>query len=60
MRILIQRVTNASVTISGDKVSEIGQGLLVLLGVENADNEKDIEYLSQKLAILIIFDDENA
>lgn len=59
MRILIQRVTNASVTISGDKVSEIGQGLLVLLSVENADNEKDIEYLSQKLVNLRIFDDEN-
>lgn len=59
MRILIQRVANASVTISGDKVSEIGQGLLVLLGVENADNEKDIEYLSQKLVNLRIFDDDN-
>lgn len=59
MRILIQRVTNASVTISGEKISEIGKGLLVLLGVENADNEKDIEYLSQKLVNLRIFDDEN-
>ena len=59
MRILIQRVTNASVSISGKIVSEIGQGLLVLLGVENADDEKDIEYLSQKLVNLRIFNDEN-
>ena len=59
MRILIQRVSNASVSISGKIVSEIGQGLLVLLGVENADDEKDIEYLSQKLVNLRIFNDEN-
>lgn len=59
MRILIQRVTNASVSISGKIVSEIQQGLLVLLGVENADDEKDIEYLSQKLVNLRIFNDEN-
>ena len=59
MRILIQRVSNASVSISGKIVSEIGQGLLVFLGVENADDEKDIEYLSQKLVNLRIFNDEN-
>ncbi len=59
MRILIQRVTNASVSISGKIISEIGQGLLVLLGVENADDEKDIEYLTQKLVNLRIFNDEN-
>lgn len=59
MRILIQRVSNASVSISGKIVSEIGHGLLVLLGVENADDEKDIEYLSQKLVNLRIFNDEN-
>lgn len=59
MRILIQRVSQASVSISGNVVSAIGQGLLVLLGVENADDEKDIEYLSQKLVNLRIFNDEN-
>lgn len=59
MRILIQRVSSASVSISGNKVSEIGNGLLVLLGIENADDEKDIEYLSQKLVNLRIFNDEN-
>lgn len=59
MRILIQRVKNASVSISGKLISEIEHGLLVLLGIENADNEKDIEYLAQKLVNLRIFDDEN-
>lgn len=59
MRILIQRVTNASVSISGRIASEIGNGLLVLLGIENADDEKDIDYLSQKLMNLRIFNDEN-
>ena len=59
MRILIQRVTNASVSISGNTDSEIEQGLLVLLGVENTDDEKDIEYLTQKLVNLRIFNDEN-
>lgn len=59
MRILIQRVSRASVFISGNKFSEIENGLLVLLGIENADNEKDIEYLAQKLVNLRIFNDEN-
>lgn len=59
MRILIQRTTEASVTIDGNKISEIGKGLLVLVGIENADNENDIEFLAQKLLNLRIFDDEN-
>lgn len=59
MRLLIQRVKNASVTIEGTVKSAIGQGLLVFVGIENADDEKDIEYLSQKLVNLRIFDDEN-
>lgn len=59
MRLLIQRVKKASVTISEKQVSEIGQGLLVFVGIENADDEKDIEYLSQKLVNLRIFNDEN-
>lgn len=59
MRLLIQRVKNASVSISGNIYSEIGHGLLVFVGIENADDEKDIEYLSQKLVNLRIFNDEN-
>ncbi len=59
MRILIQRVKEASVTINGVLKSEINNGLLVFVGIENADDENDIEYLTQKLANLRIFDDEN-
>lgn len=59
MRTLIQRVLNASVSISGEVKSEIGQGLLVFLGIENADNDSDIEYLAQKLVNLRIFNDAN-
>lgn len=59
MRTLIQRVTHASVTISGQKTAEIGKGLLVLVGIENADNEQDISWLTNKIVHLRIFDDEN-
>ncbi|MFV0392263.1 MAG: D-aminoacyl-tRNA deacylase [Paludibacteraceae bacterium] len=59
MRLLIQRVKEASVTISGNLFSEIGDGLLVFVGIENADDDKDIEFLSQKLVNLRIFNDEN-
>lgn len=57
MRIVIQRVTNASVLISGEIKSEIGNGLLVLLGIEEADNDEDIEWLCGKIARLRIFPD---
>jgi D-tyrosyl-tRNA(Tyr) deacylase len=59
MRAVIQRVSKASVTIEGIKVSEIKNGLLILLGIEPADNEEDIEWLSKKIANLRIFNDEN-
>lgn len=59
MRAVIQRVTHASVTIEGKVKSQIGKGYLVLLGCENADNEKDIEWLAHKIAGLRVFDDEN-
>ena len=59
MRIVVQRVTHASVTIDGKVKSEIGQGMLILLGIEEADNEEDIEWLCQKLTKLRIFSDEN-
>ena len=58
MRIVAQRVTHASVTIGGKVKSEIGLGMLILLGIEEADDEEDIEWLCQKLTKLRIFDDD--
>ena len=58
MRALIQRVTEASVTIENKKYSEIANGLLVFVGIENDDSIDDIEYLCRKIINLRIFDDE--
>jgi D-aminoacyl-tRNA deacylase len=57
MRCVIQRVNRASVTVGGEKRSEIDQGLLVLLGIEGSDDDNDIEWLSRKIVQLRIFDD---
>ncbi len=57
MRTVIQRVSKASVTIRGLKKSEIGHGLLVFIGIEEADNELDAEWLSNKIVQLRIFND---
>lgn len=59
MRAVIQRVTGAAVRIGGTTHSSIEAGLLVLLGVEDADLQEDIEWLSRKIVNLRIFDDEN-
>jgi len=59
MRAVIQRVKNASVTIGGNLRSSIGQGLLVLVGIEEADNETDIEWLGSKIVQLRIFNDSS-
>ncbi len=59
MRALIQRVTSASVTIEGMLKSSIDNGLLVLVGIEEDDNEEDLTWLSSKIVHLRIFDDEN-
>lgn len=59
MKAVIQRVMNASVTIDGATISAIQQGLLVLVGIEDADTTDDIEWLSNKIVNLRIFDDEN-
>lgn len=59
MRVVIQRVTHASVTIGGELKSAIGQGLMILVGIEDADSTVDIEWLAQKVVKLRIFDDEN-
>ncbi|QQU02847.1 D-aminoacyl-tRNA deacylase [Myroides odoratus] len=58
MRIVIQRVTEASVTVEGTIISNIGTGLLVLVGIEEVDTKQDIEWLSGKLVNLRIFEDE--
>ena len=58
MRTVVQRVKQASVTVNGSVVSAIGQGLLLLLGIEAADTEEDIQWLSHKVLGLRIFDDE--
>lgn len=58
MRVVIQRVTNASVTIHGNVKSAIGPGLLILLGIEDADTSDDVEWLSSKICNLRIFNDE--
>jgi D-aminoacyl-tRNA deacylase len=58
MRAVIQRVTKASVMIDGKINGSIGAGLLVFLGIEDADNEEDIEWLASKIINLRIFNDE--
>lgn len=59
MRIVIQRVRQAQVKVAGEVVGDIGQGLLVLLGIENEENPSDLEWLVNKLLNLRIFNDKN-
>jgi len=59
MKVLLQRVTKASVSIANEKVGEIKHGLVVLVGVANGDTIKDAEYLAQKTANLRIFTDDD-
>ena len=59
MRAVIQRVSKASVTIDGSITGSIKTGLLVLLGIEDADTDEDIQWLSGKMVNLRIFNDEN-
>lgn len=59
MRTVIQRVQHCSVTIDGQLKSNIGNGMLVLVGIEDRDTQEDIEWLCKKIANLRIFDDEN-
>ncbi|MCO6148181.1 D-aminoacyl-tRNA deacylase [Flavobacterium sp. NRK1] len=58
MRAVIQRVSEASVTIEGNKVADIKTGLLILVGIEDADTKEDIEWLSSKIIKLRIFGDD--
>ncbi len=57
MRVVVQRVSNASVSISGQEVSSINAGLLVLLGIEDSDTHDDIRWLCEKISNLRVFDD---
>ncbi|MBN2878999.1 MAG: D-tyrosyl-tRNA(Tyr) deacylase [Clostridia bacterium] len=59
MRAVVQRVKNASVTVDGKVVSSIGNGFLVLLGVENGDTQQDIDYIVSKITGLRIFEDSD-
>lgn len=59
MRIVIQRVSHASVTIDGECKSAIQGGLLILIGIEEADGQEDIDWLCKKIVNLRVFDDEN-
>ena len=59
MKAVVQRVSKASVTIDNKEKSAIKVGLLVFIGIEDADNDEDIKWLSNKIVNLRIFDDEN-
>lgn len=59
MRVVIQKVQKASVTVDGEIISSIDKGLLVLVGIENDDTEEDINYLVKKVIQLRVFNDEN-
>ena len=59
MKVLIQRVKRASVTVDGELISQIAQGLLVLVGICDEDNHEDIEWLTKKISNIRLFDDEN-
>jgi D-tyrosyl-tRNA(Tyr) deacylase len=58
VRVVLQRVKNASVTVSGERISEIGEGLLLLVGVAKDDAEREASWLAEKVAGLRIFNDE--
>ena len=59
MRVVIQRTRHASVSIGGQTKSSIGQGMLILVGIEEGDGQEDIDWLCHKIVNLRIFDDEN-
>ena len=59
MRCVVQRVTEASVTVNGETVGAVGPGLMVLIGVSTEDTDADLKYMTEKVPNLRIFDDEN-
>tara|TARA_R110000751_G_scaffold83869_5_gene168116 strand:+ start:103 stop:555 length:453 start_codon:yes stop_codon:yes gene_type:complete len=58
MRAVIQRASKASVTVNGEKISAIEEGVLILIGMENLDTQEDIDWLTNKIVNLRIFNDE--
>ena len=58
MRVVVQRVTEASVTIDGETISAINEGLLLLIGITHSDSENEIDRITRKIVTLRIFDDE--
>ncbi|MBI1793322.1 MAG: D-tyrosyl-tRNA(Tyr) deacylase [Chloroflexi bacterium] len=58
MRVLIQRVSRANVTVNGQVISKIGKGLLILLGIGHGDGEQQVQFLAEKIANLRVFEDE--
>lgn len=59
MRVVVQRVKNASVYVEGKQISSIEKGFLILVGIEDVDTKEDVEWLTQKIVNLRVFDDEN-
>ncbi|PLR90667.1 D-aminoacyl-tRNA deacylase [Bacillus halotolerans] len=59
MKLVVQRVTEASVTVDGDVIGQIGQGIMVLVGITHDDTEEDAAYLADKVVNLRIFDDSD-
>jgi len=58
MRAVVQRIESARVTVEGEEISRVGEGLLVYLGVEREDGDVDLEYMARKVAGLRVFEDE--
>uniref|UniRef100_H3ACJ5 D-aminoacyl-tRNA deacylase n=1 Tax=Latimeria chalumnae TaxID=7897 RepID=H3ACJ5_LATCH len=59
MKVIIQRVAKASITVGDEQISSIGRGLCVLLGISLEDTQKDVEYMVRKILNLRLFEDEN-
>ena len=59
MRCVVQRVTEASVSVGGEEIGRIGAGMMVLIGVSTEDGDADLKYMAEKVPNLRIFDDEN-